>query len=169
MSGTHANVQQDGRRGRCHATLAAVFLFCVGGEASKKGPGCSTDPWPPDSRIVRKVEPVALRDHSNVVIVSDANPEKKRAAHSCTGAALGTNRRSLGGGEGGAPIHGNKLGRVHLVPEVEKEILAAISTAMLRKSRGRPTSTPARFHPALPSYSCRPAPDRRWLGSRIEA
>ena len=27
----------------------------------------------------------------------------------------------------------------------------------------------ARFHSALPSHSCRPAPDRFWLGSRIEA
>ena len=32
----------------------------------------------------------------------------------------------LSGGVGGTPIHGNKLGRVQLVPEVEKEILALL-------------------------------------------
>ena len=30
------------------------------------------------------------------------------------------------GGVGGTPIYGNKLGRVQLVPEVEKEILALL-------------------------------------------
>ena len=38
----------------------------------------------------------------------------------------------LSGGKGVRRFHRNKLGRVQLVPEVEKEILAAISTACCR-------------------------------------
>ena len=69
-----------------------------------------------------------------------------------------------GGGEGGTPIHGNKLGRVRLVPEVEKEILAAISTAMLRQSRGRPTSAPAGFIlPCRPTVADRPPTGPGWV------
>ena len=51
-----------------------------------------------------------------------------------------------------------------LVPEVEKEILAAISTAMLRQSRGRPTSTPPGFIlPCRPTVADRPPTGAGWV------
>ena len=69
----------------------------------------------------------------------------------------------LTGGKGGTPIHGNKLGWVHLVPEVEKEILAAIPTAMLRQLRGRPTSTPPGFIlPCRPTVAAQPPSGAGW-------
>ena len=70
----------------------------------------------------------------------------------------------LTGGKGGTPIHGNKLGWVHLVPEVEKEILAAIPTAMLRQLRGRPTSTPPGFIlPCRPTVAAQPPSGAGWV------
>ena len=64
----------------------------------------------------------------------------------------------LSGGRG-SPVHGNKLGRVQLVPEVEKEILAAISTAMLRQSRGgQPARRPVSSCPAVLQLPTGPRP-----------
>ena len=70
----------------------------------------------------------------------------------------------LSGGEGGTPIHRNKLGRVQLVPEVEKEILPAISAAMLRQSRGRPSNAPPGFIlPCRPTVADRPPTGPGWI------
>ena len=55
------------------------------------------------------------------------------------------------GGKGGTPIHRNKLGWVHVVPEVENEILAAISTACCSQYHegGQASSPPVSFCPAV--------------------
>ena len=90
--------------------------------------------------------------------------ELKKGPPIITRAALGTNRRSLGGARGVRRFHRNKLGPVQRVPEVEKEILPAISTAMLRQSRGRPTSKPPGFIlPCRPTVADRPPTGSGWV------
>ena len=77
-------------------------------------------PWPPDHAL-RKVGACCLRDAiSNVGVLFQTLIEKKK------GRPMHVRGRPLepigvlSGGEGGTPIYGNKLGRVHLVPGMEK-------------------------------------------------
>ena len=118
-------------------------------------------------RALRKVGALCAIHKANVTVAllfQTLIKMKKGRPYACTRAALGTNRRSLGGVRGVRRIHGNKLGRVQLVPGMEKEILAAISTAMLRQSRGRPTSTPPGFIlPCRPTVADRPPTGPGWV------
>ena len=96
-SGEHA------RGVRNHTRLCLGLLcppsFRLKGTTPKKGPRGATSPGPRSAHLREREELCAIHEANvTTALLFQSQTNEKRAAHACTRAALGTNRRSYGGG-----------------------------------------------------------------------
>ena len=154
------------KRGRCQATsIGLSFLFEDG--ASKKGPRrWLPKPWPRTAHCDRFGALCAIHK-GNVTIALLFQPLNKLKKGPPILHVRGRPLEPIGvlsGGEGGTPIQENKLRRVHLVPGLEKEILAAISAPCCSVSAAAGLGAAGFILPCRPTVAVSTT-ERRWLGA----
>jgi hypothetical protein len=120
-------------------------------------------PWPPDHALREREELCAIHEANvTTALLFQSQTNEKRAAHACTRAALGTNRRSYGGVRGVRRLFmkQTRSGLTSSRSRSGKREFSCYIDAMLwrmRNSRGRLRNAPAGFIlPCRPTVASRP-------------